>query len=82
MSRSQWLPGHKKYGAITTVEAPAATQVSTAVAMEGSASSMWAASTLSSPRSRRHSATNSWWRRLASSRLDPWSTMTIPSALP
>ena len=56
MSRSQWLPGHRKYGAMTTVVAPADTQASTAAPMDGSASSMWAASTLGRPRAVPHSA--------------------------
>ena len=65
---------------MTTVVAPARTQASNAVATDGSASSMWAGSTMAwTPRSRQADTNSSCWR-LASKRRDPWSTITIPMA--
>ncbi len=47
MSWFQCFPGSRKYGWMTTIVAPRSTQRSKAVAMDGSASSMCAGSTMS-----------------------------------
>ena len=65
---------------MTTVVAPAATQASKAVAMDGSASSMWAGCTVKHCPAPGQARTNSSWRRLASGRREPWSTTTSPTA--
>lgn len=54
-------------------------QFSTASAIDGDASSMWAGSTMGWPVVARYRATNSCSMALDVSRLEPWSTMTTPT---
>jgi hypothetical protein len=49
MSSCQCRPGDKKYGDTATVVAPRSTHRENAVSIDGSASSMWAGSTIGSP---------------------------------
>jgi acetylornithine deacetylase/succinyl-diaminopimelate desuccinylase-like protein len=80
MSPVQCLPGPRKKGQTITRVAPRATQRAYAVAIDGSASSMCAGSTISyvsRNRSPNRRATSSSIA-LLSSRREPWSTITMP----